>query len=88
MKVGMATAKVVEGGNGIETQSRKETVTKSIDFAAKDPAGLPVSELEPSPDDATLGTMKRTTGNSGMKAVGTKRHLTYVGINHCKSNVM
>ena len=81
MKVGLATAKVVEGGNGIETQSRKETVTKSIDFAAKDPAGLPVSELEPSPDDATLGTMKRTTGNSGMKAVGTKRHRTDVGSN-------
>ena len=35
--------------------------------------------MEPSPDDAATGAMKRTTENSGMKAVGIKRQFTYAG---------
>ena len=40
--------------------------TKSLDFAADDPAGLSASELEPSPDGAAAGAMRRATGNSGI----------------------
>jgi len=53
--------------------------TVSLDLAADDPTGWPASEVEPSPDGAAAGAMRRTTGNSGMKTVGIKRRLTYAG---------
>ena len=58
---------------------RYNSETKSLDFATDDPAGLSASELEPSPDGAAAGVMRRATGNSETKAVGLKGQLTYTG---------
>ena len=58
---------------------RIDRLSSGRHFAADDPAGLPASELEPSPDGAAARAMRRETGNSGTKVVGIKRQLTYAG---------
>jgi len=48
---------------------RYNSGTGSLDFASDDLAGLSASELEPSPDGAAAGAMRRATGNSGTESL-------------------